>query len=122
MLASPYILPYNPYIKNKLSTLHENYCPERDIGQGGPRGIKKEEQLKKTILAVLFVLLWCALPIWAAELKVGDTVPNFSLKDSLGKVYTLDSDDFKARVVYILYTDPDEKNLNSHVEDALLKD
>jgi len=78
--------------------------------------------MKKTILTVLFVLLWCALPVWAAELKVGDKAPNFSLKDSLGKVYTLDSDDFKGRVVSILYTEPDENNLNSHVEDALLKD
>jgi len=78
--------------------------------------------MKKAILAVFFVLLWCAVPAWAAELKVGDKASDFSLKDSLGNVYTLDSDAFKGRVVSILYTDPDEKNLNSHVEDALLKD
>jgi predicted transcriptional regulator len=78
--------------------------------------------MKKTILAVFFVLLWCALPAWASELKVGDKAPDFSLKDSLGKVYSLDSDEFKGRVLSIFYVDPDEKDLNNHVEDALLKD
>jgi uncharacterized protein len=83
---------------------------------------KKEVQMKKTILAVFLVLLWCAFPAGAAELKVGEKAPNFSLKDSLGKIYTLDSDDFKGRVLSIFYVDPDEKDLNNHVEDALLKD
>jgi uncharacterized protein len=78
--------------------------------------------MKKIILAVFFVLLWCALPTWADELKVGDKASNFSLKDSLGKVYTLDSPEYKGRVMSIFYVAPDEKDLNNHVEDALLKD
>jgi len=85
---------------------------------------KKEEKMKKTVsaAAVFFVLLWCALPAWASELKVGEKAADFSLKDSQGKVYTLDADEFKGRVVSIFYVDPDEKDLNNHVEDALLKD
>lgn len=67
-------------------------------------------------------ILWCALPAWAAELKVGQKVLNFSLKDSQGKIYTLDSDEFKGKVLSIFYVDPDKKDLNNHVEDALLKD
>ena len=78
--------------------------------------------MRRTIFTVFFVLLWCALPVWASELKVGEKALNFSLKDSQGKVYTLDSDEFKGRVVSIFYVDPDEKDLNNHVEDALLKD
>jgi len=78
--------------------------------------------MKKTILAVFFIVLWCTLPVWALELKVGDKAPNFSLKDSQGKTYSLDADEFKGKVVSIFYVDPDEKDTNNHVEDALLKD
>jgi Predicted transcriptional regulator len=78
--------------------------------------------MKKTVLAVFFIFLWCVLPAWAVDLKVGDKAPDFALKDLQGKVYTLDSDEFKGRVVSIFYIDPDKKGLNNHVEYALLKD
>jgi hypothetical protein len=78
--------------------------------------------MKKAMAVVFFVLLWCAFSAGAAELKVGDKAPNFSLKDSQGKFYSLDADEFKGRVLSIFYVDPDEKDLNKHVEDALLKD
>jgi uncharacterized protein len=78
--------------------------------------------MKKAILAVFFVSLWCVIPAWASELKVGEKVPNFSLKDSQGKIYTLDSAEFKGKVLSVLYADPDKKDVNNHVEDALLKD
>jgi predicted transcriptional regulator len=77
--------------------------------------------MKKTILAVFFVLLF-SFTVLAAELKVGEKAPDFSLKDSQGKTYTLDSDEFKGRVLSVFYVDPDAKDLNTHVEDALLKD
>jgi uncharacterized protein len=77
--------------------------------------------MKKTILAVSFVILW-SISAWAYELKVGEKALDFSLKDSQGKIYTLDSTELKGKVLSILYTDPDKKDLNSHVEDALLKD
>jgi uncharacterized protein len=78
--------------------------------------------MKRTILAVFFILLWCTLPAWASELKVGDKAVNLSLKDSQGKIYTLDSAEFKGKVLSVFYTDPDKKNVNNHVEDLLLKD
>jgi predicted transcriptional regulator len=77
--------------------------------------------MKRTILAVFFVLLSC-IPLSASELKVGEKVPDFSLKDSQGKIYTLDSAEFKGRVLSILYTDPDKKDVNNNVEDVLHKD
>lgn len=75
--------------------------------------------MKKTILAVLFVLWWCVLPVWASDLKVGDKAPDFSLKDSQSKIYTLDSAEFKGKVLSILYTPTDKKDLNNHIEDIL---
>lgn len=77
--------------------------------------------MKRTIFVVFFVVLWCALPVWASELKVGQKALNFSLKDSQGKIYSLDSDEFKGRVLSIFYIDPDKKDLNNDVENALLK-
>jgi predicted transcriptional regulator len=78
--------------------------------------------MKKAVLAFFFIFLWCVLPAWAVELKVGDKATGFSLKDLQGKVYTLDSDEFKGRVVSIFYIDPDKKGLNNHVEYALLRE
>jgi hypothetical protein len=78
--------------------------------------------MKKTVAAVLLVLFWCVIPAWASGLKVGEKTPNFSLKDSQGKIYTLDSDEFKGKVLSVFYVDPDAKDLNNHVEDVLLKD
>jgi len=78
--------------------------------------------VKKIILSAFLVLVWCAFPLWAAELKIGEKAPDFSLKDSQGKLYSLNSDEFQGRVLSIFYVDPDEKDLNNHVEDALIQD
>lgn len=77
----------------------------------------------KKVLAMAVLFLFCsALPVFAAPLKVGDPAPDFALKDSTGKAYSLGHPDFKGKVMSIFYVDPDEKDLNAHVEDALLKD
>lgn len=78
--------------------------------------------MKKVFAAIFFVLLWSASAAWADELKIGEKAPNFSLQDYSGKVYTFDSQEFQGRVISIFYNDPDKKNWNKHVEDALLKD
>lgn len=78
--------------------------------------------MKRSIATVVLIVLWCAFPVYAAGLKVGEKAPNFSLKDSLGNVYTLDSPELKGMVLSVFYVDPDEKDLNNHVEDALIKD
>lgn len=78
--------------------------------------------MKKIICALLLVLLWTASAALAAELKVGDKASDFKLKDATGAEYSLESPEFKGKVLSIFYVDPDEKDMNSHVEDALLKD
>ncbi len=78
--------------------------------------------MKKVLAMVLIMLLCGVLGGFAAELKVGDKAPDFSLKDSKGKAYSLHSPEFQGKVMSVFYVDPDEKDLNSHVEDALLKD
>jgi predicted transcriptional regulator len=75
--------------------------------------------MKKTILAVFFILWWCVNYIWASELKIGEKAPDFSLKDTQGKIYTLDSAEFMGKVLSILYTPSDKKELNNHFEDIL---
>ena len=78
--------------------------------------------MKKCVFLVLLTLVWTVSAAAAAELKVGDKAPDFKLKDSTGKQYSLASPEFEGRVMSIFYVDPDEKDMNVHVEDALLKD
>ena len=78
--------------------------------------------MKKTIALVLLALVWTVSVSPAAELKIGDKAPDFKLKDPTGKDYSLDHPQFKGKVLYIAYVDPDEKDTNNHVEDALKKE
>jgi predicted transcriptional regulator len=78
--------------------------------------------MKKIVLVLLLVLFWTVSSTAATELKVGDKASDFTLKDSTGKEYSLDHPQFKGKVLYIAYVDPDEKDTNNHVEDALKKE
>ena len=78
--------------------------------------------MKKTFFLLLLALLWTTSATVAAEIKVGEKTPDFKLKDSTGKEYSLDHPQFKGKVLYIAYVDPDEKDTNNHVEDALIKE
>jgi predicted transcriptional regulator len=78
--------------------------------------------MKKTVAFVLIGLFWIVSAAVAAELKVGDKAQDFKLKDSTGNEYSLDHPRFKDKVLYIGYVDPDEKDTNNHVEDALKKE
>ena len=51
--------------------------------------------MKKTVSLVLLALVWTVSVSLAAELKVGDKAPDFRLKDSTGKEYSLDHPQFK---------------------------
>ncbi|MFH2120125.1 MAG: hypothetical protein ABIJ25_06990, partial [Pseudomonadota bacterium] len=68
--------------------------------------------MKKTVFVALLALVWTVSAAVAAELKVGDKAPDFKLKDSTGKEYSLASADFEGRVMSIFYVDPDEKDMN----------
>ncbi len=75
--------------------------------------------MRKIVLLTLLLLLAGVSFSMAAELKVGDKAPDFKLQDSTGKEYTLEDPRFKGKVLYIAYVDPDEKDTNNHVEEAL---
>ena len=77
--------------------------------------------MKNLVMSVLLVLLWNTSAI-AAELRTGDRANDFSLKDSLGKEYSLNSPELKGRVLYFNYSDPGSKDMNKHVDDALKSD
>ncbi len=78
--------------------------------------------MKKAFVLVVMVLLGSVTAVYAEGLKVGEKAPDFKLKDSTGKEYSLESPEFKGKVLYICYADPDEKDLNNHVEDTLKKE
>jgi uncharacterized protein len=82
----------------------------------------RRRNMKKTVALVLLALVWTVSVSLAAELKVGDKAPDFKLKDTTGKDYLLDHPQFKDKVLYVAYVDPDEKDTNNHVEDALKKE
>ena len=56
--------------------------------------------MKKGWFAVALVLLWTVGAV-AAEIKVGDKVAEFQLKDPTGKEYSLDSPEFKGKVAMV---------------------
>lgn len=78
--------------------------------------------MKKAVVMAVVALLWGATAVYAEGLKVGEKAPDFKLKDSTGKEYSLQSPEFKGKVLYVCYADPDEKDMNNHVEDALKKE
>jgi len=78
--------------------------------------------MKKAVVMVVVALLWCTSAAFAAGLQVGEKATDFKLKDSTGKEYSLEHPQFKGKVLYIAYVDPDEKDTNNHVEDALKKE
>ena len=65
--------------------------------------------MKKTIIVILLALFSTLALSAAAELKVGDKAPDFKMKDSTGKEYSLEDPRFKGKVLYIAYVDPDER-------------
>jgi predicted transcriptional regulator len=75
----------------------------------------------KTRILAIFVILWfCAVPTWAAELKVGDKIVDFKLNAALGdKEYSLSSPEFAGKVVYMVYASTSSADDNDHVSDAL---
>jgi len=78
--------------------------------------------MKKVLFVVLTLIFSVVSLAGAQSLKVGDAAPDFKLKDAKGKEFTLGVPEFAGRALLIMYVDPDEKDLNVHVEDALIKE
>lgn len=75
--------------------------------------------MKRTILAVLLILLWTVAGAVAADLTVGGSAAGFNLKDPKGVEYSLDSPQYKGKVVVVFYADPGSKDLNNELQNAL---
>jgi predicted transcriptional regulator len=75
----------------------------------------------KKLLSVIFLVLLHISFIsisYAAELKVGDKVSDFKLKDAFDKEYNLNSPEFAGKVVYIVYASTSSANDNDHITEA----
>ncbi|MCE5211147.1 MAG: redoxin family protein [Deltaproteobacteria bacterium] len=76
--------------------------------------------MKRIIVAVFLILFCGAFLSHAAELKVGDKLPDFKLNDALdNKAYSLSSPEFAGRSVYIVYASTSSSDDNDHVTNAL---
>ena len=72
--------------------------------------------MKKVWCAVLLVLFW-VVPAAAGGLQVGDRASDWSLPDADDRQYTMQ--DWEGKVLLINYNDPDEKDTNDHLNDAI---
>lgn len=74
--------------------------------------------MKKICVVLLLVSLLLPVSISAAgELQVGDRASDWSLPDADSRPYTME--DWGGKVLLVNYTDPDEKEMNSHFTDAV---
>ena len=74
----------------------------------------------KKALMVLLVLLFTVSLAAAAQLKVGDKVAPFSLKDAEGKVYSLDTPPYVGKVIAVYYTVKKDEKFSAQLEAAKL--
>jgi len=73
--------------------------------------------MKKIFFVVLLVSLWMVSGAAAGGLQVGNVAPDWSLPDADKNLYTMQS--WAGKVLLINYNDPDEKDMNSHFNDAV---
>ena len=55
----------------------------------------------------------------AANINVGDRAAGFKLKDPTGAEYSLESPQYRGKVVVVFYADPGSKDLNNDLQHAL---
>jgi predicted transcriptional regulator len=76
--------------------------------------------MKKAFWVMLLAVLFTTSLAMAADLKVGDKVSDFKLKDAgAGKEYSLNSPEYAGKVVYVMYASTSSADDNDHVTDAL---
>lgn len=78
--------------------------------------------MKRILFLLVTFFFFTVTQAGAQPLRVGDVASDFKLKDAKNKEYSLNSPEFAGRALLIMYVDPDEKDLNVHVEDALMKE
>jgi predicted transcriptional regulator len=74
--------------------------------------------MRKIILIILVVFVSCT-NLYALDLKVGEKATFWKFMDSENKIFTMQK--WAGKVLFINYVDPDEKEVNEHVNDAMKK-
>lgn len=78
--------------------------------------------MKKTVLAIMCVLLLTASMAIAAPLKVGNKAPDFSLKDATGQAWTLASPGWTGKVLLFNCMPLEEAKTNAAITEAINAD
>ncbi|MBN1663331.1 MAG: hypothetical protein JW943_07015 [Deltaproteobacteria bacterium] len=78
--------------------------------------------MKKTILMILFVLLWTVSIAAAAPLKVGDKATDFKVTDTLKKEWSLTAPEWKGKVIMFNAMPLDEIKTNLGISEVIAKD
>lgn len=77
--------------------------------------------MRQLIVTVIFVGLMCA----AESLKIGEQAPTVVLQGKtgglVGKAGAWRSESLKGKIHVLFYVDPDQKDINEHVADAIKK-
>lgn len=117
MLARGILLLYNSL---KIKNISINYALLFRADNGVLWRLKKEEQMKKIIIAFILVFTLGVFAAYAAPLKVGDKLGDFKLNDALDdKPYSLNSPEFANKVIYMVYASSSSADDNDHVTAAL---
>lgn len=74
--------------------------------------------MRKVIVFILMFFVFQTV-LYAQDLKVGEKATSWKFKDSDNKIFSMKKWDGK--VLFINYVDPDEKDVNEHVNDAMKK-
>jgi predicted transcriptional regulator len=80
-----------------------------------------EEGMRKTILTILFVLVWAISFASAAPLKVGAKAPDFKLKDTTDKEFSLNAPEWKGKGLLFIAMTIEESKTNAAVSKEIAK-
>jgi predicted transcriptional regulator len=75
--------------------------------------------MKKALLLIFLWVFGLVTASFAADIKVGDKVAGFKLKDPMGTEYSLESPLYKDKVVVVFYADPGSKDMNNDLQNTL---
>ena len=78
--------------------------------------------MKKTILMILLVLFGIVLIASAASLQLGVKAPDFKLKDTTGKEFSLTASEWKGKVLLFVAMTIDNSRMNAAVSEEMAKD
>ena len=78
--------------------------------------------MKKSILMILFVVFAAVSMATAAPLQVGVKAPDFKLKDTTGKEFSLNAPEWKGKVLLFHAMTTDKSKMNAAVSEEIGRD